>query len=227
LYDDLIDDVDTDGTGERLAALFGGRPFTPATEWEALLQKVYGQIAARLDRPADDPIHLALAELHEFQVMSRGQKDASLNPYTLSKITAGKGGLANVALFGLVRPRMDARERDLIMELGEALQLLDDYVDVHLDRRAGITTAVTRGEVGLVEVADRLRAMYPRLLATYGRERGRQFVGVLSIMVMSAWLRRIKPARFERSAPPRAAGHGPLWLLLHRGDGVRPRSRAG
>lgn len=222
LYDDLIDDVGGVRLEERIAALFHGRPFTALTDLERLLEALYHAIAERLDRPGTDPIYLALQALHEYQTLSRRQRDEEISDDSLIKITAGKGSYANVALLSLVQRAMTAEEQDLVMDLGEILQLLDDYVDMHVDLAKGITTRVTRGEATLNHLIERLRSLSPRLLAHYGGS-GRPFVTVIYILFVAAFAKRhrIGLSRIRHRRPGRQIS--PLGILLRHGDGVRPR----
>lgn len=222
LYDDLIDDIGGDRLEERLSGLFHGRSFAPLTDLERLLEALYRAIEERLNRPVTDPIYTALHALHEYQTLSRQQRDDEISSSSLVKITAGKGSYANVALLSLVQPSMSAQEWDLVMDLGETLQLLDDYVDVRIDRAAGITTPVTRGDANLAHMVERLRKLTPRILDCYGAD-GRPFVTVLYILVVAAFAKRhrprLSPIRPRRPGRPRS----PLGILLRHGDGVRPR----
>lgn len=227
LYDDLIDDIEEPAGGrldDRLADLFQGRDFFPASELEELLQQLYSAMEVRLQRPREDPIYAALGALHEYQRLSRRQTDPTTSRESLGKITSGKGGLANVALIALIRPRMSPPERELMMEVGETFQLLDDYLDADLDRRLGITTLVVLGPAGLTEIASRLRALRPRLYAFYGRKGTAQFVSVLYFLLAAALGKRRRPARAGRQAGNRRyRRRAPLWILVSRGDGVVPR----
>lgn len=117
LYDDLIDDVGGNGLEDRLSDLFHDRPFTPSNDLERLLEALYHTLRRRLNRPAADQIYTALHALHEFQTLSLRQRGEEISNAELTKITSGKGGYANVALFSLVQRTMPAEEWDLVMDL--------------------------------------------------------------------------------------------------------------
>lgn len=222
LYDDLVDEVDQPSLDDRLAELFHGGPFDPATDLEKLLQELYVAIDAALDRPRDDPVYAALYELHVYQHLSRLQTDPSITADALDKIARGKGGLASVVVFGLMRRGMCPSEWELLMELGEALQLLDDYLDLDFDLRGGIVTAVTRGDLGLAHVSRRLRSLRPRLFAFYGSAPARQFVAMLFTLLVAAFFKRRLPSILKRrwhSVRLRSAGT-PMRLLMFRGQKV-------
>lgn len=222
LYDDLIDDIGGLRLEERLTDLFHGRPFAPRSDLERLLAALYHAIDERLNRPATDPIYKALHALHEYQTLSRQQRDETISGDSLAKITAGKGSYANVALLSLVPRPMDVREWDLVMDLGEILQLLDDYMDVHIDLASGVTTPVIRGEATLGHMIQRLRNFAPQVLTHFG-DRGRPFVAVVYILFIAAFAKRHRPrlSRIRHRRPGRA--RRPLGILLRHGDGVRPR----
>jgi hypothetical protein len=188
VYDDLVDrdhDADTD---RRLTKLFAGTPVAPRTPRERLLHRLYQELEARLGRDRDDPIYAALTALHDEQVRSRHQRDPAIQPVLLADITLAKGGHAMVVLLGLVKPAMTPPERAVGRALGEALQLLDDYLDVSLDRRDGITTAATRDELSLGHICRRLRALRPALVSCYGR--AQPLTGVLYVHLWWSFLRR-------------------------------------
>jgi hypothetical protein len=223
LYDDLMDDSDDLTLDGRLTDLFHGRPFVPSTELECLLEQLHNAISSRLARPGDDPIYVALTALHDYQIRSRVQRDPAISRPSLEQITVGKGGLGLVALCALMRPAMIATERDLLMSLGATLQLLDDYVDVELDRQSGRTTLMSRGDSTLADVTDRLRALRPALFAFYGKGAG-QFIGGLYFHILTGFAKR-------QWRPDRVGPRSDRWrrtnsqfLIMTRGaDGVLPR----
>jgi hypothetical protein len=104
LYDDIIDGGDGDGgQDDRLADLIRGLPFTPGSDLEGLLQAL-GERIRDLLVPDDDVAVEALSALHEYQCLSRGQRDPAVSLPTLEKISRGKGALASLTLFVLVKP---------------------------------------------------------------------------------------------------------------------------
>jgi hypothetical protein len=119
---------------------------------------------------------------------------------------------------------MSLRERELMMAAGEVLQLLDDYTDVDLDRRMGITTLVVLGQADLTEVARRLAELCPRLYVFYGKEGAAQFAAVLYFLLAAALVKRRRPWR--RTGPAKNRRHrkrAPVWTLVTGGGGVVPR----
>lgn len=158
---------------------------------------VYRQLEDRIARNPDDPVFTALRAMHEYQTRSRRQTDPAIPTAALTRITEGNGGNAVAVLFGLMRPAMTGTELRLVRALGGQLQLLDDYQDAELDRRAGVTTAVTRGEVTLAEICLRLRALWLEMRQYYGRVR--PFFAVVYAMLWISFLRH------------RCPGWGPAW----------------
>ncbi|NUW42872.1 class 1 isoprenoid biosynthesis enzyme [Nonomuraea rhodomycinica] len=223
LYDDLIDNGEDPEIDSWVASLFGagepapgGRP-VPSDRHRRLLAALYAEIRRRAP---GELWHTALLELHDYQVLSRRQRDPATPAAQLGKITRGKGGLACVVLFGLVHPDMSVVQRDTVMEAGEALQLLDDYLDQDADLRDGIGTPLNRGEVSLAEVGARLRALRPRLAASYGRAAARPFVATLLLVLAADVLKR------HRSRRARTRQDSPLGLLLAGGTHAIPPKRA-
>jgi hypothetical protein len=222
LYDDLVDNGDERMLDDRLAALFHGGAFTASTDLERLLEEIYHTIDAALSRPRSDPIYATLIALHEYESLSRRQRDPAISRAALGKISRGKGGLGTVALFALMRPNMGTFERELIMEVGEVCQMIDDYVDHAVDRRNGIITAMTCGETDLSDVGERLRTVHSRLLEFYGGAGARQFVGVLYLMLVLGFCARRglfwvspRPGSWRRIRKP-------MLILMSRGESVFP-----
>jgi hypothetical protein len=197
LYDDLLDDLRDDLGGpdleQRFSELIEHGRFTPSTDAERLLDRLYREIEQRLGRRRDDPLYIAAVAAHGYQAQSRHQRDPRTPHTTLMAITSGKGRYGTLTVFALMRPDLRPRERELIMEVGEALQMLDDYADCESDRRAGIRTMATEGLLRLTDVARRLRAVRPRLARYYGRRAVREFVGVCYLAMWICFLDRRLP----------------------------------
>lgn len=226
VYDDLVDLTGTEDADRRVAALFGGADAEPRTAHERLLHELYRELETRLGRERTDPIYAALRDLHTHQVRSRAQRDPAIGSLALADITGSKGGLAMVVFAGLVHPGMSGRQADVVWRLGGALQLLDDYLDRAEDRRAGITTAATRGQVSLAGICRRLRALQPALVSSFGRDQ--PLSGVLYLHLWwaflscraSGWPRRHRPfhvvvrllrrrvLRGRRAGPPETGDGG-------------------
>ncbi len=204
LYDDIIDGGDGNGEqDDRLADLIRGLPFTPGSDLEGLLQALGERIRSLLV-PDEDAAVEALSALHEYQCLSRGQRDPAVSLPALEKISRGKGALASLTLSVLVKPRLAAAERELIMALGEPFQSLDDYMDVELDLANGVATLVNTGAVSLADITAQLRALRPRLARWYGAGRTRRYYGMVYFVLLRAVVSRRLPfigrfaARFAR-----------------------------
>ncbi|MDR8412407.1 hypothetical protein MTP10_27210 [Nonomuraea sp. 3-1Str] len=233
LYDDMIDNGGDARIDAWVASLFkadgsvadgfggggfgaGGDPVA-RDQHRRLLAALYAEIRRRAP---GELWHTALLELHDYQVLSRRQRDPATPAAQLGKITRGKGGLACVVLFGMVHPDMSVVQRDAVMEAGEALQLLDDYLDQDADLSDGIGTPLNRGEVSLAEVGARLRALRPRLAACYGRAAARPFAATLLLVLVADVLKR------HRRGRGRTTTDTPLGLLLAGGTHAIPPKRA-
>jgi hypothetical protein len=215
VYDDLVDD--DSGDAEWPAALFEGAPRPPRTGRERLLADLYAELEHRLGRDRDDPVYDELLALHENQVRSRRQRDPAIDAGLLADITRAKGGHAMAVLAGLLHPAMNPAQLAAVRELGAELQVLDDYLDVGVDQRAGITTVATSGGLTLAQVARPLRALRPRLRACLGRDQ--PLSGVLYLTLWMAFLRR----RSQRWP----ADHRPFRLLIRRNRRVNTRRDSG
>jgi hypothetical protein len=193
LYDDLFDETESHDLDRRLGELFELGVFTPASDLERLLHRLYGEIDLRLARDRGDPIHTAVSAVHRYQIQARCQRDPSASRFALAEVTRHKGGHGTLAVFALVRPNLGRHEQELILEIGETLQLLDDYLDVDEDRRNHTRTLATEGHLNLAEVCRRLRAARVGLIAYYGHHSVREFLGVCYVTLWMCFLRRQWP----------------------------------
>lgn len=220
LYDDLIDGAADPAADLRLGDLLGNRSFVPGTPAELLLGRLVYGIERRLDQPPGESVFMALVSLHEYQVLSRRQREPGVPLDVLEKITRGKGAAAHLILCGLVRPRLEPAERELVMDLGETLQSLDDYMDVEFDRGNGVTTLVSCGALTLPGIARRLRAARPRLTALHGGRAARPYCGMLYFLLLQAWVSRRLPVlgRLARRPARRSA----VLSFLSRGEDALP-----
>ena len=107
VYDDLFDNFPDHRLEERIAGLFDGRDFEPASDVELLLLDLYQAIERRLARPRTDPVFARLAEMHVFQCASRRQLDPRISAEEVRRITEGEGGLGQT----VARHRFRARGR--------------------------------------------------------------------------------------------------------------------
>jgi hypothetical protein len=186
VYDDLVDNFDQPELDDRVAEMFGTGRFQPLSDVESLLLALYRSIETRLARPRDDPIYAAIQELHSYERQSRRQRDPGISPTEVRQITRDKGGYGLIAMFALLRPAMVDAERELLMDLGEVIQLLDDHNDIVLDRRAGVRTSTILGESTLAGLARQIRELHGRLGRFYGRARVRTLAATLFMLLVGA-----------------------------------------
>ncbi|MFG2053066.1 class 1 isoprenoid biosynthesis enzyme [Micromonospora sp. NPDC048930] len=204
VYDDLFDNFRSPRLDERLTVLFEGGPFQPRSDAEALLLALYDTIETALRGEDAEPVYRALRGMHRFQIQSRQQRSAAVSGHDLRRITRGKGGLGTVALFGLLRPALSADEQRLLMELGDVLQVLDDYHDVALDRGAGVVTEVTLGTVTLVETSRRIGWLHREFRRQYPRCHRQRLFGMLFMMLARALVHHLVDR--HRSGTPLRGG---------------------
>jgi hypothetical protein len=191
LYDDLIDGSADGSVDDRIGDLFGGRPFTPATDLERLLGSLLDEIRSRAEDTAAAVV--AVNSLHEYQSLSRRQREAGVSRAALQKICNGKGAMANLTLCSLVHPYLAADERELVMAFGEAFQALDDYMDVHVDARNGVATLARLGDTTLASIGRRLRTLRPLLVTRYGGRAARRYCGMIYFALLKAAVERRLP----------------------------------
>ncbi|MDI3404591.1 isoprenoid biosynthesis enzyme family protein [Streptomyces cavernicola] len=217
LYDDLIDNFERENLGSDLLALLTGEPFRPCGQLEELLALLYKAIVVRLPHEPGDPIYGVLRELHDFQLTSRLQQGSGLSVAEVLDITRGKGGLAMIALFALLRPVMPAEERDILMDLGDVFQLLDDFHDLALDEAAHVTTSVTLGVTSVVELVGRISRLRSRFIGYYGTAGPLSAQVALTLIGVPFAGRRGR--RAGRGLGPDAAA---VRLLFSRAENIRP-----
>jgi hypothetical protein len=201
LYDDLLDEGGDPDLARRLNDLIAHGRITPCSDVERLLGRLYREIDRKADREGDDPLYTAAAAAHGYQAASRCQSDPSVSYEQLVDVTRGKGRYGTLTVFALVRPRLSANECELIMEVGEALQMLDDYADVAQDRLAGSHTMATEGWLSLADVASRFLAARPRLAAYFGRREIREFLCVCHLAMWICFLDRRWPGLRTKLTP--------------------------
>lgn len=228
LYDDLIDGSIVASLDERLSDLFNAREFIPRGDLESLLATLVDGIRRRVRPSPGDTVDTALNALHDYQVLSRRQREEAVPLAVLEKICRGKGAMASLTLFSLVNPRMDAVERELSMALGECFQSLDDYMDVEQDARNGVITLVSLGITDLADIGARIRVLRDRLAARYGRAAARPYCGMIFFLLLKSLMARRLPAVGRTAA--RFAGRSAALAFLTRGaDAIpaAPRYRSG
>jgi hypothetical protein len=221
VYDDLFDNFADNRIDERIAELFCGRSFVPVTDVEVLLLALYRLIESGIRRGRDDPFYGIITRLHGYQIQSRRQLYPQISAVDVRCITRGKGGLGVTALFALLRPGMSQAEQDVLIELGDVLQLLDDYHDAAMDRAAGVVTDVTLGTCSIPELGRRILDVCRRFRTYYPRS-GRRLAGMLYLMLLGGVIRRWSDVR-NAGRPPKPLRTGrPLTLLFTRAGNLRP-----
>jgi len=215
LYDDLIDGCMDASLDDRLGDLFSSRASSAQSELERLLGALVAEIRQRVDQQQWDSVEVALSVLHEYQCLSRRQRDEAVSLADLDKICRGKGAMANLTLCSLVKARMAEDEREIVMALGETFQALDDYMDIELDKRNGVSTLATLGVTTLSDIGLRMRVLCNRLAALYGRAAARPFSGMIFFLLLKSAVGRRLPVagRITR----RLAGRSRAVVLLTRG----------
>ncbi|WP_074310804.1 class 1 isoprenoid biosynthesis enzyme [Micromonospora cremea] len=202
VYDDLFDNFRSPRLDERLTVLFDGGPFRPRSDAESLLLALYRAIEIALRREESEPVYAAVRRMHRFQIQSRQQRGSDVSGPDLRRITRGKGGLGTTALFGLLRPALAPDDERLLLELGDVLQVLDDYHDVSLDRATGVVTEVTLGTVTLAETARRIRCLRREFDRQYPRCSSDRLFGMLFMMLAGALLQHQADRRRRPPATP-------------------------
>ncbi|MEU1887634.1 class 1 isoprenoid biosynthesis enzyme [Micromonospora rifamycinica] len=199
VYDDLFDNFRAPDLDERLTVLFDGGSFQPRSDAETMLLGLYRAIEAVLRREDSAPVHAALRRMHRFQIQSRRQRGSAVSGRTLRRITRGKGGLGTAALFGLLRPALSPLDRRLLVELGDVLQVLDDFHDVALDRAAGVTTEVTSGSITVIETGRRIGDLYREFHHRHPAGSRDRLFGMLFMMLAGGLVHQLIDRHRQRS----------------------------
>lgn len=232
VYDDLFDNFRSPSLDERLTVLFDGGSFHPQSDAEAVLLGLYRAIEVALRREESDSVYTALRRMHRFQIQSRQQRGRGVSGEELREITRGKGGLGTTALFGLLRPALSPDDQRLLLELGDVLQVLDDYHDVALDRAENVVTEVTLGTATLVGTSRRIARLHREFHGRYPRGRRDRLFGMLFMMLARALLHRLADGRRQsrgdagRDRPevgPDPDDRRPHRLLLRPAGNIRPK----
>jgi hypothetical protein len=223
LYDDLIDGGAAESVDDRLSDLFSARLFTPGSDLERLLAELVAEIRCRVRALPGDSLDIALNTLHEYQCLSRRQREEAVPLAVLEKISRGKGAMANLTLCSLVKPEMDAVERELVMALGETFQSLDDYMDVERDMGNGIRTLPALGMVTLRDIGLSMCAFRGRLADRYGRSAARRYCGMVFFLLVKSAAGRRLPALGRIGG--RLAKRSAALAFLTRGPDLIPATR--
>jgi hypothetical protein len=184
LYDDLIDGSPDESRDNWLGDLFNGRLSAAHSDLERLLAELVSEIRRRILPLARDPVIAAFNALHEYQCLSRQQREESVPLAVLEKVCRGKGALGSLTVYSLVKPEMDVGEQELVMALGEMFQSLDDYADTEDDKRNGVATLAALGETTLADIGSVMRALHGRLVTRYGRAAAHRYCGMMFFLLV-------------------------------------------
>lgn len=220
LYDDMVDGSMVASLDERLGDLFSARMFTARGDLECLLAELVSEIRQRVRPLPGDTVNVALSTLHEYQCLSRRQREEAVPLAVLEKICCGKGAMANLTLCSLVKPQMDVSERELVMALGETFQALDDYMDVEQDNRNGVVTLASLGLTTLTDIGLRMRVLRSRLVARYGRAAAGPYCGMIFFLLLKSAVGRRLP--IAGRIVGRLAGRSAALAFLARGAEAVP-----
>lgn len=218
LYDDLIDWTTDTTLDDRLSDLFNVRSFAGRTAAERLFADLFRAILERLRPGQADVMTAALKTLHGYQCLSRQQHEPDVSLAALEKISRGKGAMAHLTLATLIKPHLDAGERDLVLALGEAFQSLDDYADVAVDTSNGVATLATAGVLTLADVVFRMGTLRPALARRYGATAARRYCGMTYLMFLKSIAGRRLPVL--GAIARRISGKTAAYAVLARGAEV-------
>lgn len=155
-------DVVTDIRGERLSdgavkATLAGNP--PYPELEPLWMASDMAQCHRFDS--------AIESLARYQDRSMKQEGDPTNS-ELRDITRHKGGYSALAHLYSMKSTPTPTEKDLMMDFGHTMQLLDDYIDQPEDKEEGVSTLFTAGVADRSNLRARIARLQGDLRATYG-----------------------------------------------------------
>jgi len=156
--------------GTTLAALEGQAPH------EELELVTLASEAAR-----SDDFDFALQQVAAWQDHSLEQFD-SPNKSRLVDITKKKGGYSAMAHLYAIKDDVTHPEERFMLEFGETMQWLDDYLDQPQDREAGISTLFTEGYVNREDLVRKRNRMMDRAEGLWGRSAAtRRFRRILKL----------------------------------------------
>lgn len=219
LYDDLIDGSSDASRDDWLGDLFNGGLSDAHSNLERLLAELVGEIRRRILPLRRAPVVAAFTALHEYQCLSRQQREKAVPVTVLEKICRGKGALACLTVCSLVKPEMDFGEQELVMALGEMFQSLDDYADAEDDKRNGVATLAVLGETTLADIGTVMRALRGRLAVRYGRAPARRYCGMMFVLLIQMVMSR-RLAVIGRLTSRLAGRCAPLAFLIRGPNAV-------
>lgn len=187
IYDDLIDNQPEATIFDHISVLFEGGSFRPATDLEALFAATYAELERRLPRHLYPICYEGLLGVHLYQRQSRRQHSTAISTDDLREISARKGAQGTLVLLGMVRSQMSAEERALVEDLGALFQHIDDYQDIHDDRRRGVHTVATRGVSTIRLLSRQIGDLAPKLRSQYGNREARVFLAGLRCWLVMAY----------------------------------------
>ncbi len=155
---DCVTDIRNEEVGEPVRAALGGDVEYPELELVPQASE-----AAR-----GDGFETALIEVAESQDVSLTQFD-DIRPGELWDITRFKGGWSAKAHLEAIKSDVTAEEDELMEEFGFLMQLLDDYLDQPEDKREGISTLFTEGEMNSADLAEKIDEVERRTENVWGR----------------------------------------------------------
>lgn len=123
----------------------------------------------------------AVRRLAEWQDRSLAQF-GSPDEYRLRRITANKGGYSALAHLYAVSEDVTVEEESLMMQFGETMQLLDDYLDQPGDEEEDISTLFTEGYIDVDDLRRKVDSLETMCEATWGKSRATKRFGRLMRM---------------------------------------------
>lgn len=139
LFDDFLDKQFMDEKEIETSVLCEGT--TEGNSNEQLFNVFYKKA---LDHAPDPRLVVArLLKVHQAQLKSKLQVNGNLSKAELISITLEKGSTSLLFYYTAFQPDPNAKENQLIGELGGWMQLANDIFDVYKDREANIQTLVT------------------------------------------------------------------------------------
>lgn len=174
---------------------------------------VDGALAGEPEYPELEPLALAsdMAQNRGFDDSIRclaHWQDVSLRqfedppPEELYEITRGKGGYSALAHLQSMKEDIDATEADLMIDFGETMQLLDDYLDRPKDIEEGISTLPASTPFDSDDLLAQIEYMEDRLADYYGDKRSvKRFGRVMRAHRRLGMVENRRPGTAERFLP--------------------------
>lgn len=189
LYDDFFDKFHTD-ENHILDLTTNPGETTTANAHENLFTQLWG--LALHHSPDQSRVKRRAMDVYDAQIMSKQQKDSTLEYEKIKQITFLKGGASLLFYRSVLNEIPDEAEERLLYTLGSLMQLENDLFDIYKDYQDQIATLPT-----ITEKVDNLRTLYSHLhdevmgllkKTKYKRKNQRYFARYINVVICRGYV---------------------------------------